>query len=171
MEGNISPIRIANKNDVALILSFIKLKAEFDNSIRGIERSIEATEERLLNTLFCENPFSEVVLYDNNHKVEGFALYHYRYSSFKARPYLWLDDLFVKYESRCLGIGRQLMIYLAQQSRERNCFCISWTANENNKRGVNFYNKLNANHGDSSNSLLTFTLDEKNCHKLAVENL
>ena len=56
----------------------------------------------------------------------GFALFFHTYSTFLARPGLYLEDLFVEPRFRGLGIGRRLMVHLARLAVERGCGRFEW---------------------------------------------
>src|SRR4051812_16827378 len=96
-------IRRATINDVPLILSFIRSLADYEQ----LSHEFEATEDRLRATLFpgdAKAP-AECVLAFSGSEPAGFALFFSNYSTFLAKPGLYLEDLFVKPELRGRGIG------------------------------------------------------------------
>ncbi|MCC5618339.1 GNAT family N-acetyltransferase [Nostoc sp. CHAB 5836] len=136
---NIS-IRDANQRDIAAIMELIHLKAEFD----GCPESVEATPEKLELDLFGEKPLAFVVLAEVDGDTIGLATYHFIYSTFLAKPGIWLDDLYVKAEYRSQGIGQALMLRLRQIGEEKGCGRIDWTVAVSNERGINFYERIGA---------------------------
>ena len=74
----------------------------------------------------------------------GFALYYFRYSSFKGLPSIWLDDLYVDESFRSRQVGVALMNYLAQIAKNNCCTHLAWTADKRNTRTVSFYHRLGA---------------------------
>ncbi|MEM1168879.1 MAG: GNAT family N-acetyltransferase [Cyanobacteria bacterium P01_H01_bin.35] len=78
-------------------------------------------------------------------KPVGFASYHRIYSTFLAKPGIWLDDLYLKEEYRGQKIGKALITRLYQIAEETGCGRIDWTVNINNSQGINFYEKMGAN--------------------------
>lgn len=137
-------IRNAHENDGTTILKFIQRKAEFDRSMNAFGGEIQTSEAAILQTLFGPQPFARVLIAEANNSPVGFALYYFRYSSFKGRPSLWLDDLYVNETQRSQGIGAALMNRLAEIAIENNCTHIAWTASIHNTRGIKFYERLGA---------------------------
>ncbi len=74
----------------------------------------------------------------------GFAVFYFTYSTFAGLPGLYLEDLFVKPEARGLGIGRQLLSYLARLAKEKGCWRIEWAVLHWNESAIGFYRKLGA---------------------------
>jgi len=142
--------RHATQDDIPLILSFLQKKAEFDRSMGAFEGILQATEQKLYESLFSSVPFARVLLGDVLGKPIGFALYYFRYSSFAAKPSLWLDDLYVDLAVRSKGIGSVLMKTLTQ---------IAWTASANNLRGVSFYGRIGAEIIDRKGNTLFLKMD------------
>jgi GNAT superfamily N-acetyltransferase len=136
---NIS-IRDANQRDITAIMEFIHLKAEFD----GCPESVEATPQKLELDLFGEKPLAFVVLAEVDGDTIGLATYHFIYSTFLAKPGIWLDDLYVKAEYRSQRIGQALMLRLRQIGQEKGCGRIDWTVAVSNERGINFYERIGA---------------------------
>jgi GNAT superfamily N-acetyltransferase len=79
----------------------------------------------------------------------AFALFFYTYSSFLAKPCIWLDDLFVQPHMRGQGVGTALLKHLSNLASENDCGRIEWTVNAKNDRGIAFYQKQGAKILDS----------------------
>ena len=77
-------------------------------------------------------------------QLVGLATYYPTFSTFLARPGLWLDDLFVDEEYRSRGVGMALMARLARIAEGRGCGRIEWTAAADNERGIAFYERCRA---------------------------
>ncbi len=151
--------RHATQDDIPLILSFLQKKAEFDRSMGAFEGILQATEQKLYESLFSSVPFARVLLGDVLGKPIGFALYYFRYSSFAAKPSLWLDDLYVDLAVRSKGIGSVLMKTLTQIAENTNCTHMAWTASANNLRGVSFYGRIGAEIIDRKGNTLFLKMD------------
>ena len=138
----IGPLRIeqAIEEDIPLILAFIHELAQYE---RAQER-VSATEEGLRLTLFGPRPYAEAVIAHGNNQPVAFALYYYSYISFSALPGLYLEDIFVRPAARGLGIGRQLIAFLAQKAIERNCARMEWSVLNWNEQAIRFYERLSA---------------------------
>ena len=74
----------------------------------------------------------------------GFALYFFTYSTFRAQPSLYLEDLFVLPEERGVGAGRALLAALARIAVRRGCGRMEWAVLDWNAPSIRFYEKLGA---------------------------
>jgi GNAT superfamily N-acetyltransferase len=133
-------IVVATERDVPLILEFIRELAAYE---RHLDR-VEATEARLHETLFGAQPAASVIFAFAGDKPVGFAVFYFTYSTFAGLCGLYLEDLFVKPEARELGVGRQLLRYLARLAKERGCWRIEWAVLHWNETAIAFYRKLGA---------------------------
>ena len=134
-------IRDAVPHDIKIIMELLYLKAEFD----GCPESLKATTEQLNQDLFCSTPLTSILLAEVGSQAVGFASYHRIYSTFLAKPGIWLDDLYLKEEYRGQKIGKAIMTRLCQIAEETGCARIDWTVNINNSHGIQFYEKMGAN--------------------------
>jgi ribosomal protein S18 acetylase RimI-like enzyme len=134
-------IRNANQKDIPAIMELIYLKAEFD----GCPESVKATPQKLEIDLFGENPLAFVLLAEIDSDIIGLATYHFIYSTFLAKPGIWLDDLYIKAEYRNNKLGEALMLHLRQIGQEKGCGRIDWTVAVSNERGIKFYERIGAN--------------------------
>jgi len=133
-------IRAAAESDVPLILSFIKKLAAYER----LSDDVVATEERLRNSLFGARPAAEVAIGYFEGKPVGFVLFFHNYSTFLARPGLYIEDLFVDEAYRRRGFGRALLLHVARLAGERQCGRLEWAVLAWNEPAVNFYKKLGA---------------------------
>ncbi|MBA3832200.1 MAG: GNAT family N-acetyltransferase [Chthoniobacterales bacterium] len=133
-------IREAVPQDVALILGFIRKKAAFD----GVPHWVEATEEKLQSELFSQHPKAFVLFAEVSGQVVGFAIYFLTFSSFMARPGIWLDDLFVDESARGQGAGKALLAHLAGLADERGYGRVEWVTAAGNANGLAFYQRNGA---------------------------
>lgn len=137
-------VRKASKQDAGKLFELIEQKAEFDRSMKGFDGQISTTVEKIQRTLFGESPFAHALLLEVDGEVLGFALFHYRYSSFSGEPSIWLDDLFVDGNSRSKGYGADLMQVLKLEGKKALASHISWTASPYNTKAHKFYTRLGA---------------------------
>jgi GNAT superfamily N-acetyltransferase len=133
-------IRNARKEDVALILAFIRDLAAYER----LAHEVVATEELLAATLFGPTPRAEVLIAEMDRGAVGFALFFHNYSTFLGRPGIFLEDLFVRPEARGLGVGRALLCRLAAIASERGCGRLEWNVLDWNAPAIGFYRKLGA---------------------------
>jgi GNAT superfamily N-acetyltransferase len=132
-------LRPATAADVPTILELIRGLADYER----LSHEVEATEALLRLHGFGPRPIFETLLAARGGRAVGFALYFFTFSTFKARPTLYLEDLFVRPEERGRGIGRQLLVQLARIAVERECGRMEWSVLDWNP-ARNFYFKLGA---------------------------
>lgn len=133
-------IRPAEEADVPLILRFIRELADHE---RMLDRVV-ATEARLRATLFGARPAAEVVIAEIEGDAVGFALFFPNYSTFLARPGIWLEDLYVRPDARGRGAGRALLAHLAGLARARDCGRVEWWVLDWNDPALRFYRGIGA---------------------------
>ncbi len=133
-------IRPATGHDVPLISGFIRDLARYER----LEHEVVATEEDLRKTLFGERRYAEVVFACVDGNPVGFALFFHNYSTFLGKPGIYLEDLFVRQEARGRGIGKRLLAWLAQTTRERDCGRLEWSVLDWNEPSISFYRNLGA---------------------------
>ena len=134
----------ATAGDAAEILAFVRAKAEFDRELGAFAGDLGTTEELIRRHLFGPRPFAFARLAGGPGPAVGFALYYFRYSSFRGRPSIWLDDLYVHPTARRRGAGRLLMGRLAEVAAAADCTHIAWVASASNTIGMGFYRRLGA---------------------------
>ncbi len=133
-------IRPATPQDVRLILDFIRDLAEYE---RAPECAV-ATEADLLRDGFGPEPKFKCVIATWDDAPAGFVLYFYNYSTWQGRPGLYLEDLFVRPAFRKKGIGKALLIYLAQVAVREKCGRFQWAVLDWNTPAIDFYESLGA---------------------------
>ncbi len=79
-----------------------------------------------------------------NGAVVGFALYFHNFSTFLAKPGLYLEDLYVQPAQRGRGIGKALLRHLAALALERGCGRFEWSVLDWNHSAIGFYESLGA---------------------------
>ena len=133
-------LRMATPGDVPTILRCIRALAEYE---RLLDECI-ATEELLRESLFGDHPAAEVVLAFDGGEVAGYALWFRSYSTFLARPGIYLEDLFVFPEHRRRGLGRRLLVFLSRIAVERGYGRVEWAVLDWNRDAITFYRSLGA---------------------------
>lgn len=126
--------------DVPMILCLIRELAEFERLLDDVT----ATEAELQRTLFGAHPAAEVVMARLDTEVVGFALFFPSYSTFLAKPGIYLEDLYVRTQFRGRGVGEALLRHLARIAVERQCGRLEWSVLDWNRRALDFYRALGA---------------------------
>jgi GNAT superfamily N-acetyltransferase len=136
-------IRAATRADVPLILGFIRDLAAYEKLLH----EVEADEEQLAASLFpagAGRPAAQVLIGELDGLPSGFAVFFYSYSTFLAREGLYLEDLFVRPQSRGRGLGKAFLLHLARHAVERGCGRVDWSVLDWNAPSIAFYRSLGA---------------------------
>ena len=136
---NTVTFRKAEREDVALILEFIKGLAAYEK----MENEVVA-DEALLEEWIFDKQKAEVIFAVADGKEVGFALFFHNFSTFLGRAGLYLEDLFVKPEYRGKGYGKAILKKLAAIAVERGCGRLEWSCLDWNKPSIEFYRSLGA---------------------------
>jgi len=133
-------IRPAAAGDVDEILALIRELAEYERA----PGEVTATPADLLRDGFGEHPRFHVLLACEENRVAGFAFYFFAYSTWRAQPTLYLEDLFVRPAYRRRGLGVMLMRRLADEAVKTGCGRFQWQVLDWNEPAVRFYETLGA---------------------------
>jgi GNAT superfamily N-acetyltransferase len=133
-------IRAAVPADVPLIRRLIEGLAEYER----LRHACVATDAQLERTLFGERPYAEVVIAEVGGTAAGFALFFHNYSTFLARPGIYLEDLYVEPAWRGRGVGKALLQHLAALAVARDCGRLEWSVLDWNVDAIGFYRRLGA---------------------------
>lgn len=132
-------IRKAVRQDVPLILEFIKGIARYEK----MENEVVATTELLEGQLFDKGRAEVIFVMEEGAEV-GFALFFHNFSTFLGRGGLYLEDLFVYPEHRGKGYGKALFLELVRIANERGCGRMEWVCLNWNKPSIDFYRSMGA---------------------------
>jgi GNAT superfamily N-acetyltransferase len=132
-------IRPAVETDVPLILCLIRGLAEYEHLLDRVE----ATEEGLAHSLFRER-YAEALIAEYAGEGAGFALFFHNFSTFTAKPGLYIEDLFVLPAFRGRGLGKALVKEAAKIAVARQCGRLEWSCLDWNEPSIQFYRGLGA---------------------------
>jgi len=125
---------------VPVILDLIRGLAEYERLLH----QVEATAANIRRHGFGSRPYFSTLICRRGGKPIGFALYFFTYSTFLARPSLYLEDLFVRPEERGNGAGKALLHALARVAAARGCGRMEWAVLDWNHPAIRFYKRLGA---------------------------
>ena len=131
--------RNAQRNDVGLILQFIRELADYERMLSEVE-----ADEATLEEWIFDKQKAEVIFALEGEKEVGFALYFHNFSTFLGRAGIYLEDLYVKPEYRGKGYGKAILKKLASIAVERGCGRLEWWCLDWNKPSIDFYRSLGA---------------------------
>lgn len=133
-------IRPAQSDDVPGIADLIAELAEFEN----LTHMLQLTAEKLHPHLFGPKPVVEALVGEIDGEMVGFALFFTNFSTFLAKPGLYLEDLYVRPAHRRSGLGKGLLQRLAAIAVERDYGRFDWTVLDWNEDAIRFYEKMGA---------------------------
>src|SRR5258708_40101124 len=115
-------IRRARPREAGLVLSFVRELAEYEK----LFHEVEATEAMIEVALFGSNPRLLCEIAESNGEPAGFAVWFINFSTFNSRSGIYLEDLFVRPAQRGKGIGKALLVHLAQQCVANGWAGLQW---------------------------------------------
>jgi GNAT superfamily N-acetyltransferase len=133
-------LRAAEPRDLPAITGLIRELADFEK----LTHLVETTPEKLHPHLFGERPVAEARVAEVDGTVVAFALFFTNFSTFLAKPGLYLEDLYVQPQHRARGIGRALLAHLGALAVERGCGRFEWSVLDWNANAIRFYEGMGA---------------------------
>ena len=137
-------IRFATPEDAPLLHRFIRELAEYERE----PMAVEVTDTELRAQLSQPRPPFECLVAERDGERGpeplGFALFFASYSTWRGRPGIYLEDLYVPPVHRGTGVGRALLAALARLARARGCARLEWSVLDWNAPAIGFYQRLGA---------------------------
>ena len=133
-------VRRGTRRDAPLIAELIRGLARYER----LEHECRVAPAAVRRHGFGRPRYFETLICRRGGRPIGFALYFFTYSTFLARPTLYLEDLFVVPEARGEGAGLALLRALARLALKRGCGRMEWTVLDWNTPSIRFYRKLGA---------------------------
>jgi GNAT superfamily N-acetyltransferase len=155
-------LRTAQPQDTRIIIDLIQALADYERE----PDAVKITEADVQQYGFGDNAVFSCIIAEWDGEVAGFALYFLTFSTWEGKPGLYLEDLFVKPEFRGKGIGKALMIRLAQTALERGCTRFQWQVLDWNTPSIEFYESIGAVH---LKEWYTYRLSGEALHTLAEQ--
>ena len=131
-------IRRAVKEDCVAILELVRELAHYERAPNEVTVTLEHFEQ----SGFSPNPVWWAFVAEVNGRIDGFALYYIRFSTWKGQR-MYLEDFYVREEARGKGLGKLLFERLIVEAKERKLNGIQWQVLEWNEPAISFYKKYN----------------------------
>ncbi len=158
MSANVR-IRRARPEDGPRIVELDRELARFEK-LAGPD---DAEAARLLAWIF-DSKRLEAFVAEMGDRIEGIALFYEGLGTFRAKPFLYLEDLVVAPEARSRGVGDALMAALAREVIARGALRLEWTVLDWNTEAMRFYERLGATR---PLEWIKYTLEEEGLAALA----
>ncbi len=110
-----------------------------------LERPDAAAMARMRTDAFAARPrFEAALALDEAKSAIGYAIWFETYSSFLAKPTMFLEDLFVLERARRSGAGGKLFEFVRKLGEERGCGRMDWNVLDWNSLARDFYHRRQA---------------------------
>ncbi len=139
MSGGVT-LRDAVPGDEALVAQFVRELAEYENLLH----EVRGTEADFRRALFGKPPRAWALFAEIDEQPVGFAVWFYSFSTFAAKPGLYVEDVFVAPEHRGRGIGRMIFCDLARRALDEGCGRMDWSVLNWNAPAIGFYRSIGA---------------------------
>ena len=133
-------IRQALVDDASTILRFVTELAIYEKA----EHEVLATEQTIKETIFASQSHVNALICELNGEPIGMAIYFFNYSTWLAKPGLYLEDLYVTEAKRGLGAGKLLHKQLAAIAVNQGCGRFEWSCLDWNTPARDFYESIGA---------------------------
>ena len=133
-------IRPATPDDVPLITSMVRELAEYEK----LADQAVATEADFARELFGPSPKAHALIVEHEGQPAGFALYFYNFSTFLAKPGIYLEDVYIQPQHRGHGYGKAMLLHLARLAHQQGCGRFEWSVLDWNQPSIDFYKSLGA---------------------------
>ncbi len=133
-------IRPARPDDSALIFDLLCELAEYEK----LSDAVDATPDMIAAALFADKPrlFCDIAEWDG--QAAGCAVWFLNFSTFRGRHGIYLEDVFVRPAFRGRGLGKALMMQLAQRCVAEGWARCEWAVLDWNAPSIAFYKSIGA---------------------------
>jgi GNAT superfamily N-acetyltransferase len=132
-------IREAVPEDVPQIWTLVESLAIFEE----LAHTLTGTADSLRHWLF-EEKIAECLVCEDAGGIVGYAIFFPTFSTFRTRPGIWLEDVFVLPSHRGKGYGKQLLIAVIDIAKQREYGRVEWSVLDWNEGAIGFYEALGA---------------------------
>ena len=133
-------VREARESDLDRILQLIVDLASYEKAAH----EVKTTTEQLRRALFGHQPAAYALVAEWDEHVVGLALYFRNFSTWEGVHGLYLEDLYVMPKYRGFGLGKALLMSLAELTVERGYARLEWAVLDWNQPAIDFYRRLGA---------------------------
>jgi GNAT superfamily N-acetyltransferase len=137
--GDELTIRAVAEGDVEALFGLILELASYEK----LSDEVRGDPEVLRRSLFVEGT-AEALLAERAGEPIGYAILCGTFSSFECRGGIWIEDIYVRPESREGGVGRALFERVAELAVERGFPRVEWAVLNWNRLALDFYEELGA---------------------------
>jgi GNAT superfamily N-acetyltransferase len=133
-------VRRARVADVPAIVALVEGLAEYERA----RDECRLTEAQLTEALFGASPAVFCHVAEHEGEVAGCAIWFLSFSTWRGVHGIYLEDLYVRPETRGTGLGKALLTALAQECVTQGYERLEWSVLNWNTPAINFYKSLAA---------------------------
>ena len=133
-------VREARESDIEQIHQLIIDLATYERSAD----QVKVTPDQLRVALFGPQPAVYALVAEVEGALVGYALYFLNFSTWEGVHGIYLEDLYVKPEQRGSGLGKALLVALAEIAVSRGYARVEWWVLDWNQPSIDFYRRLGA---------------------------
>jgi GNAT superfamily N-acetyltransferase len=156
-------IRPVDEDDMDVFLELVDAHADFEK----LERPGPKARTRLIRDALSDPPRYRAYLATIDGRDVGYSITFEAYSSFLARPTLFLEDIFVFSEYRSRGFGGAMFAFLVDEALRLGCGRMEWIVQDWNEGAIRFYERRGA---EQLSSWQTYRIDEEQLRRLSAQN-
>jgi len=134
-------VRVASAEDSETVIRLMEGLAAYEKLTPP-----DADAKRRFRADLASGERFEALLAERDGEVIGYTLYFETYSTFRASPKLYMEDLFVDPAHWQSGAGFALFMAVVQAADRRGCTAIEWNVLDWNRRAIDFYNRVGGRH-------------------------
>jgi GNAT superfamily N-acetyltransferase len=149
----------ARREHLPRVVELMRELADFEQLLG----EFRVTEELLARYLFGDPAAAEIFVGYTGKQLCGYALFFHNFSSFRGRPGIYLEDIYVEPGARGQGMGKALLLEVVRIAVERGCPRCDWVVLDWNERAKQFYESLGAK---PLNDWTLYRMDEATLNKV-----
>ncbi|WND02759.1 GNAT family N-acetyltransferase [Temperatibacter marinus] len=132
--------RPVEKKDLTIVLALIKELATHERRPDAVVASVQDLE----SILFSPHPIGYGLVAERDGHIVGYALLAIKFSSFRGKPVLYIEDVYIQQKARGKGAGFSFMQEISRFAQHKNCIAMEWSALDFNEIAITFYEKMGA---------------------------
>lgn len=133
-------IRRARAGDEEIMLQLLYALAEYEKLLDRFH----ITKAVITRDYLSAQPLLNCDIAFAREEPVGIATWYWTYHSFAARRGIFLEDLFVRPETRGKGYGKALLAHLARSALENRGGQVEWEVLDWNRPSIDFYESIGA---------------------------
>jgi GNAT superfamily N-acetyltransferase len=133
-------VRSARRSDAAYFVKLVRELADYEK----LEPPGAGETGRLVRDGFGRDRKFSLLMAFRGKEAVGYCVYFMTYSTFLARPTLYVEDIFVSATERRNGVGSRIFLKIIDIALKKGCGRIEWMVLNWNGPAISFYERMGA---------------------------